>query len=285
MQKKFTFKKGWRFLRIATLFSVLFCLSVSAANAQCTWAAGVPLPTGYLDMPVVTVGSNLYTFSGVSNGALPTTSNKFDGTAWTTIAPLPAAKEYASATTDGTNVFIIGGVDGGGIYTTTNYLYNIATNTYTTKAPCTVASWNHAAVFLNGKIYKIGGTIGTGLYTNKVEIYDVAANTWSAGANYPSNISFVSAIALNGYIYVAGGYDGVDLSAKTYRYDPVANTWDDASIADLPVKRAASAYSYYRNQFMVAGGWVNTLDGPGTSTNVIGWNPTTKYVGCSAEFT
>jgi subtilisin-like proprotein convertase family protein len=285
MQDKSTFKNLGRLLKFIPVLFVLICSSVGTANAQCAWATSTAYPAPVLDMPVATVGSNMYAFSGVSNGALVAASNKFDGTAWTSIAALPTALEFASATSDGTNIFIIGGANSVGASVTTNYRYNVATNTYTTMAPCAVGTWNHAAVFLNGKIYKIGGT-GAAAVAN-VEIYDIATNTWTAGAPYPAATSFVAAVALNGSIYAAGG-TGAASTLKTYRYDPVANTWNDGAIADLPATRWGSAYFEYRNGFVMAGGYVADV----ISNTVVTWNESTNtwttlpnLVGDRARFT
>ena len=56
----------------------------------------------------------------------------------------------------------------------------------------------------------------------------------------------------------AGGIDSVTStgSVKTYRYDPVANTWDDAAIADLPDTRWGSACAFYNGHGVLAGGYV-----------------------------
>ena len=147
----------------------------------------------------------MYTFAGVSNGAIVATSYKFDGTTWTTIAPLPTAVEFAAAVTDGTNIFILGGaLTGTGTPQTTLYRYNVAANTYTTLAPFTTGTWNHAAAYLNGKIYKFAGTGPATASTNVLEIYDVASNTKSVGATYPLAISFVSAFVQGNFIYGCG---------------------------------------------------------------------------------
>jgi hypothetical protein len=93
-------------------------------------------PIPILDEPVVTVGSNMYAFAGVSNGAIVATSNRFDGTTWTPIAPFPIAVEYPSAVTDGTNIYVMGGaLTGTGTPQTTNYRYNVGADNYTLLAP------------------------------------------------------------------------------------------------------------------------------------------------------
>ncbi len=216
-------------------------------------------PVALLDAPVVTVGGNMYLFGGVQGGAITAASFKFDGTTWTPIAPLPTAVEFPAAVTDGTNCYILGGaLTGTGTPQTTVYRYNVALNTYTTLAPFTTGTWNHSAVYLAGKIYKWCGTGPATASANALEIYDVAFNTWSAGAAYPLLISFTSGWTQGGFIYSAGGIQSVGslASAKTYRYDPVADTWDDAAIADMPATRWGAATAFYEPDAVLAGGYV-----------------------------
>jgi subtilisin-like proprotein convertase family protein len=233
----------------------------------CGWSVSTASPIPILDQGCVVVGSDLYSFAGVSNNAVIATSNKFNGTAWTPIAPTPQALEYPGVCTDGTNIFIAGGASTAGTPQTTFYRYNVASNTYTTLAPFSTGVWNPALVYNAGKIYKIAGTGPATASTNVVEIYDVASNTWSAGANYPLAISFVSAVAQGGFIYAGGGVQtvGTLASAKTYRYDPASNSWNDAAIADLPATRWGAASAWYNNGFIVAGGYV----GGSVTANII----------------
>ncbi|MEO5720884.1 MAG: hypothetical protein ABIR71_05360, partial [Chthoniobacterales bacterium] len=55
---------------------------------NCSWSAAAVYPITVLDNPMTAVGSNLYSFGGVST-AITGSSYKFDGTSWTPIAPLP----------------------------------------------------------------------------------------------------------------------------------------------------------------------------------------------------
>jgi N-acetylneuraminic acid mutarotase len=250
-------------------------------GSVCGWTASTNFPITILDQATATVGSNLYTFGGVST-AIIANAYKFDGTTWTPIAPLPAALEFPTAVSDGTNIYILGGaLVGTGTPQTTLYRYNVALDTYTPLAPFTTGTWNTAAVYLGGKIYKFAGTAASAS-TNVLEIYDVAANTWSAGANYPLSISFVSAFVRGGFVYGAGGIQSVGsvASDKTYRYDPATNMWDDAAIADLPATRwgAASSITPYgvNNGWVLAGGYVAGTATANISPTVIRWNPTTN---------
>ena len=255
---------------------------LSPEGSVCGWSASTVYPVTILDQATVSVGSNLYVFGGVST-AIIANARKFDGTAWTDIAPLPAALEFPTAVTDGTNIFILGGaLVGTGTPQTTVYRYDPVANTYTPMAPFTTGTWNAAAVYLGGKIYKFTGTGPATASTNVLEIYDVAGNSWTAGAPYPLAISFVGAFVQGNFIYGAGGIQSVGslASLKTYRYDPVGNTWDDAAITDLPLTRwgAASSITGYgvNNGWVLAGGYVNGVVTANISTSVVRWNPITN---------
>jgi subtilisin-like proprotein convertase family protein len=272
MLNSFTLKsKGNFFKKLFPLIMLLLSAFAGNVSAQCTWTSATALTTPALDKPVAVVGTNLYAFAGVENGAIVSASQKFDGTTWTAIAALPIAVEFPSAVSDGTNIFIMGGaLTGTGVPQPTTYRYNVAANTYTLLAPSGTATWSHAAVFLNGKIYKIGGIAAAP--TNSVQIYDIAAGTWSAGANYPINVGFVSAVADNGFIYAGGGIDAAGTN-KTYRYDPVANVWNDAAIADLPATRWGAAQAFYRGGFVMAGGYAGGDVTANISATAITWDP------------
>src|SRR5439155_5677594 len=109
-------------------------------------------------------------------------------------------------------------------------------------------------------------------------IYDVASNTWTPGAPYPISISFVSAFTQGGFIYAGGGIDAATstASAKTYRYTPGTNTWDDAGIADLPATRWGAASSFYGGGGVLAGGYVGGSATANISNTVVSWNPGTN---------
>ena len=143
------------------------------------------------------------------------------------------------------------------------YRYNVGSNTYTTLAPCTTASWAHTAQYFNGKIYKWGGTNDVPASLSALEIYDIAGNSWSPGAAYPIVASFPASWVQGNFIYSAGGTDATTPfpeTAKTYRYDPGTNTWDDSAIADLPATRWGAASAFYGccatgNGGILAGGY------------------------------
>ncbi len=274
-------RSEFRRFGVAFSFSLLFIVPVLAQPADspdtlggCSWSAAPVFPVPVLDSAATTVGGILYSFGGVSNTVVVANSYRFNGSTWTPIASLPAALEFPAAVNDGTNIYILGGAAvGTGTPQTSLYRYNVAANNYTTLASFTTGTWNHAAVYLNGKIYKFTGTGPATASTDVLEIYDVAGNAWSLGAVYPLAISFVGAWEQGGFIYAAGGYQsaGSLASLKTYRYDPAANTWNDAAIADLPQTRWGAAAALYSDG-VLAGGYVAGSATGNISNTVTAWD-------------
>jgi N-acetylneuraminic acid mutarotase len=203
--------------------------------SNCLWASAAMFPIPIMDEAVVTFGSNIYSFGGISEGKGVPNAYRFDGTMWTPIAPYPSAcgVESASAVTDGTFIYIMNGNTFCPLtYSTDVYRYNPSTDTYTQLSSTSVGTWNQTAVYLNGKIYKMGGKNAAG-YQTALEIYDTVTDTWSFGVPLPEPTGFASSFTLNGLIYIAGGVvaSGVATNA-IFAYDPVAQTW--ISLSGLP---------------------------------------------------
>jgi N-acetylneuraminic acid mutarotase len=174
---------------------------------------------------------------------------------------------------DGTYIYIVGGADSVGANTNTIWRYDPANNTYnTTLATLTTATWAQAAAYLNGKIYKIAGCgSNCASFPAAVEVYDIATNTWSAAAPLPAAAGWLMATGLGNHVYVAGGTATTE-TAKTYRYDPNTNTWDDAAIADLPATRWGSSEGVAKGQWRLAGGY----SGGFIVNSALSWNPNTN---------
>jgi hypothetical protein len=71
-------------------------------------------------------------------------------------------------------------------------------------------------------------------------------------------LGYLQSVEANGLIYAFGGtiFDGASLFAqtKTQVFDPVAGTWDDASVAELPTAGAEGRVYHVAGQIVVAGG-------------------------------
>jgi N-acetylneuraminic acid mutarotase len=246
------------------------------------WTLQASYPISIIHQAVVAVGDTVYSFGGYDDSSNPiAASYKYTPATntWTAIAPLPEARAQHEAVSDGTYIYILGGSGPGPNDDVKNTLwrYDPATNTYTTLAPYVIPTHDHAAAYLNGKIYRIGGctrdaspSCYDGVETISVEVYTIATNIWTAAASYPIPTSEHSAVSLGGFIYSAiGNYS----DNKAYRYDPTADRWDDAAIADLPGNwfMQGAASGLLNGRWILAGGHVGgPLDG------ALAWNPGTN---------
>ncbi|HEX4653651.1 MAG TPA: kelch repeat-containing protein [Candidatus Udaeobacter sp.] len=234
------------------------------------WTEQAPYPISISGAAGAAQGGNIYTFGGLFAGTPTTAAYKYTVAtdSWSSIAALPAARYWFTAVGDGTYVYLLGGLNENGLPRATLWRYDPATNTYDTSLPSyTIPTYFHASAYLNGKIYRIAGRgMGTDFH---VEVYNIATNTWSMTANYPFANHSLMAVALGSYIYAGGGNASPN---KTWRYDPVTDTWDDAAIADLPAGRSAAASGAYNGRWLLTGGDVNFA----ISTSAIAWDPATN---------
>ena len=217
------------------------------------WSTASNYPIPVANNVVAVLGNRLLSFGGDS------TRNAYQFTpssGWTALPLLPQERSYAAAVADAHQVYIEGGMSNYA-YHNTLWAWNPNFGTYQWLASAPVVSVGHALVYLNGKLYRIGGVIANTtepIYTTEVDVYDIATNTWGTVAPYPAAAAGIMAVAVGGYIYAGGGNNGIHI-AKTYRYDPVANHWDDAAVHDLPVGRAYAATAVLNGAWLLAGGF------------------------------
>jgi N-acetylneuraminic acid mutarotase len=114
-----------------------------------------------------------------------------DTNAWSKLAPMPTPRNHHSITYVDGKLYAIGGRVGscysGGWSSNVwmNEAYDIATNTWATRAPMPTARSGTGIATLDGKIYVLGGEgwvddFGGVFRAN--EVYDPNTNTWSRAA-------------------------------------------------------------------------------------------------------
>ncbi|WP_020577454.1 S8 family serine peptidase [Actinopolymorpha alba] len=97
-----------------------------------------------------------------------------------------------------------------------------------------------------------------------------AAGPWIDLANYPTRIMDNLVSELDGRIYSVGGVDGIDVTAKGFRYDPATRAWTE--IAPLPQGRENPAGAFIDGILYVTGGWE---PGPRSLKTTIAYDPAT----------
>lgn len=80
-----------------------------------------------------------------------------------------------------------------------------------------------------------------------------AAAPWTDVADYPIRIMDNAVGELDGKLYSVGGVDGVEVSDRSFVYDPGKKAW--SAIAPLPSGRENAAGAFVGDTFFVNGGW------------------------------
>ncbi len=249
-------------IALLSISAILLASSFKSAHHWPSLAADVmEMPIPIADQAIATLGNNIYSFSGASDGALTGLSYEFDRKTWRAIAPYPVPTESSSAVSDGTRyIYVMNGVSSGQIYQTAMYRYDPVTNSYAQMASNAVATRNQSALYANGKIYKIGGKDASG-YQTALEIYDVATNTWALGAPLPTVMPSGVAWTKNDFIYMG-----------SYRYHIGTNTWS----VDIPATTWMTG-----DVFAGVGiGQYNVYDNSGIFKETIGSGDSQNTAGC-----
>ncbi|MFL5735038.1 MAG: kelch repeat-containing protein, partial [Chloroflexia bacterium] len=205
-----------------------------------SWQSGPPLPVpvGQLSLGINIpsnsgyVAGGFYGYSGTTP-LVTTTLQIFDFTtlSWHFGRSMPGTGvEAAGGAALNGKFYVMGGDDGSTAVLTSNYIYDIATNTWSTGAPLPQPRTNTYATAYNGKIYLMGGadTIQGHPVDNLYE-YDPVANTWTDRGTSNSgglgNYFGISSYGVGKLIATGGGNMTFVPSNATRIYDIASNTW------------------------------------------------------------
>jgi len=129
---------------------------------------------------------------------------------WSLGAPMPIASESAVGAAINGRFYVAGGAvraAGGGPAPATAdlYIYDPASDTWTSGAPMPSARDTAAGGVVNGKLYVTGGASTNGA-NNPVVTYSPATDSWALGVAEPTPRVLGTAVGGGGMLFVAGGY-------------------------------------------------------------------------------
>lgn len=200
---------------------------------------------------------------------------------WSAGPSLPEARGAGAAARIGNQIHFFGGAVRTDVSDTVDrsahVVLDLATNTWSTKAPLPNPRNHLGGVALNGKIYAIGGQRSFRENTenqDQVDVYDPQTDTWSQAAPMPNPRGHISASTFvwNNKIVVAGGsVNGAMFglaSTEVTMYEPQTNAWTRAT--PLPAARKTPVGGAWNNLLIVAtGDGVDASPDP-TATNWAG---------------
>ncbi len=136
--------------------------------------------------------------------------------------------------------------------------YDPVAQTWTTRAPMSLARGGLGAASWGNKIYAVGGrnggSYGFGTIYSRNEVYDPATNRWTTLASMPIAVSDnYATVAYSGKVYVFGGTDGVNDRSDVQIYNIATNTWTLG--APMPTPRGAAMAGVIGDKIAVFGGY------------------------------
>ncbi len=176
---------------------------------------------------------------------------------------MPAQRqEIATAVLDG-KIYVLGGYDFNADSTDSVFVYNPATDVWTTAHSLPAAVNHNSAAVAAGKLYSFGGAGST-----SVSVYQPASDTWASVAPTHFAHGLTPAVGvLNDKIFVAGGALGSVNLRELEIYDPSTDTW--TTLAPMTVARNHTAGAFIGGKFYVAGG----RGGTGAATDLEAYDP------------
>lgn len=155
-------------------------------------------------------------------------------------------------------IYAIGGNISGGSsnYLSDNCCYDIATNTWSTKAGMLTERAYLTSQSYENKIYVIGGY--NGKYLNINQCYDILTDTWSTKAPMINKRYSLTSAIYNGKIYINGGDSPNGVLNINECYDISTNTW--STKADMITKRFALTSVAHNNKVYCIGGYNSSIE-------------------------
>src|SRR5690625_1642250 len=198
----------------------------------------------------------------------PAMSPAAGSSAWAGIADFPAGiADNTAATSPLTGkVYAMGGLSTatGGL-TSAAFVYDPATDLWSSIMAAPIAREAPVSTFVNGKYYVFNGWGPDGNPAAETDIFDPITKTWSTGTPNPVPAGGGSAIGVvNGKVYIMGGCvsDACPTGLQAVQvYDPVTNTWSSA--ADYPLVALFAACGGIDGKLYCAGGITSPQYGQG----------------------
>lgn len=231
--------------------SASVAFTASGSGPAATSFTATSSPGGF----TATGSSSPLTVTGLTNGTAYTFT-VYATNAFGNSASSAASNSVTPAVVVNTQIFISGGNAGNGS-NKLSYMYNISSDTYTSKTDRTQDAGEYpAAGYYDGSVYVYGGGYSASYTYNYA--YSVSGNSWTSKTAMPAGRLDNGYLTYNNKIWQFGGKaSGANTTyATNYYYDPVANTF--TQIADLPATRGVLKTGVIGTKFYVNGGYTNS---------------------------
>lgn len=233
-------------------------LTVSFPN---TWTTGIDMPTPRYSIASATVDGVIYLIGGMATPGGGILQHVYAyhpeiGTvaAWRRAAALP----FKRAGTNGAvvingKIYVTGGVDSAGTPTKSLFIYDPATNSWSSGAAMPVPGVAGVSAAINGKLYVLITPLqDTPASFSRLYRFDPATQAWSTRAASQYNHFSGTGGVIAGKFYVVGGGNDGKVRRELEVFDPASNTWTYKGL--IPTGRFAAASAVLNGKLYVAGG-------------------------------
>ena len=182
--------------------------------ASNTWSSGANMPDFRAFMASGYFNNKIYLVGGYSTGNVsPAFAQVWEydpvtNTFNTTRMDMPHTLGGAGSGVLNGHLYVAGGRDDANITLNSLYDYDIAANTWATKASLPAADNVPGAGVVNGQFWVFGGGNPFLETTGASQYYTPATDTWTAGPSLGVPRSFVAGGAVGGKLIATGGYNG-----------------------------------------------------------------------------
>lgn len=238
---------------------------VGPAENQGRWVEQPRLPHPVGEMGVVECQGKIHVFGGYSNHRVDGDYHQvFDPAKgeWTLKAPFPHRCNHNSAAAIGGKIYSFGGfVEQNRCPHSKCFVYDTATDSWSSIAPLSRPRGAIFAIELNGKIHLLGGREVRSVEWH--EVYDPVTDSYEdlgpmMGSTktqpYAGQRDHMGVVVVDGKIHAIGGrMDSYDFNTGLHGvYDPQTDGWSFR--APLPVPRSGPSAAYVNNRIVVFGG-------------------------------
>ena len=186
-----------------------------------SWSTKKPMPKPSFGGAMAAIGGKLYLITNPGDG---TRSVLFRYTPetdqWYPLTQPPKNLKGAAIAAINGKLYAAGGYKSLGVFSSALLVYNVAKNTWTTKASMPVPRYYGAGRVVGGKLYVAGGASEPGSVTGRTDVYDPSTDTWTRKHDMPLPRMKAGGAVANGLLYVIGGLGPTGIRATTSMYIP-----------------------------------------------------------------
>jgi N-acetylneuraminic acid mutarotase len=256
--------------------SDVFAVNEMYDPATDKWSNRVSMPTARTGFATAVYDDKIYVIGGSIGESFTSKVEVYDpmDDIWRTLASLPMPRADLTASVVGDKIYLIGGKASSNVspyYTQTNdnQVYDIKTNTWSTRTSMPIALQGYTSVVIGTKVYIMGGSrqslSGIDTSTSNLQIYDTETDKWSNGQPLLFPSSYGAAVVTTGVIaptkiYHVGGFSVETFTNKTQIYDVANDFWSEGP--EMSAKRAYIGLTIVNDILYAIGGldgdkWLN----------------------------